>query len=203
MPRLTSLLLYSPVQRHPGCTFTYGLDCSLPSIEITLSSCKIGSAINNPVTYWDEILPGRQNVPPVSFPVKCFGFLPSTVQPCWARQSRNGPMGLSGNLPRQMKSLSIPRAPASGSRNRSVDPLSPHGTSQQCAGSLLCTFRASPMFRKHSFVAEISSERPSQRSVRSSPARNAAINILWAADLDTMAFTMPPLGAFVIFISLI
>ena len=132
---------------------------------------------------------------------------PLMVHPWASSCSFSGSMGLSGSLPSAANSLKPPIAAATGTIKRRVDPLSLQFILLIVSPSPVPLTSASSRFLSstsmQSFVAEMSWERPSALPSRDRPERPAAIISLWAADLEGIALTVPPVTGLVILQSII
>ena len=120
-------------------------------------------------------------------------------QPPRISSRSSGAMGRSGSRPRMWKRASMPSAAATGSRKRSVLPLSPQSASQEAAGVRMGSTRRpvpvasmlAPKAVRQRTVAEMSSE-PSPMRMSVGPSASAAqISARCASDFEGMAANVP------------
>ena len=89
----------------------------------------------------EEILPASRNTPPVSRPVQrtVSDVGRESAQPCASSSSQRGESGRAARRPCRRKVVSMPSAAATGSRKRSVEPLSPQSASALSGACADCT----------------------------------------------------------------
>ena len=147
------------------------------------------------------MFPGSVYAPGVSFPEQK-SFPPSVRNAIPPRTSsrKSGSSGRSGSRPSRRNTASAPSAPTAGSKNRSVDPLSPQGRTQRPSGAALigstcsapsCSAMFAPRARRHETVARMSAFSPSQRTVTASLPSAAQRSRRCACDLEAGIRTAP------------
>ena len=126
------------------------------------------------------------------------------VMPCAVSTASSGDSGRSGRRPSMRKVTSAPSAPTTGSRKRSVEPLSPQKRSA-CAGisPAMGTMRnvpapssvmSAPSARRQRAVAAMSAETPSHRSATGCAPSAAQMSRRCACDLEAGMRTLPVRG---------
>ena len=129
----SDLSIFIPDRRRASSVIpTYDALVSSPTTFILLSASSNGSAKSRPVKYCEEISPGNEYSPGVSLPRHTRGrwaslLSSSSSTPCSFRASKSVSIGRRGSLPFPVSVASAPNAAATGSRKRSVEPLSPQG----------------------------------------------------------------------------
>ena len=181
----------------------YPADSVFPVTRSRLSPGSRGRANSSPEIYWEEMLPGISYSPGRSLPEK-ISRSPSFRRriPCFSSRSPRGCSGRSGSRPSIRNSPRSPSAPHTGSRNRSVDPLSPQGsTASPSAVRIGRTLMPSsprvislPMARRQAMVASMSREIPRHFSTVSRPPAAAQISSRCARDLDAGTAARPVRG---------
>ena len=165
-----------------------------------------GRAIKRAEIYCDDTSPGSFHPPPTRRPEQRRSSPSDSIVMPWRRSSASkGASGRAARRPRRRKRTEAPSTPATGSRKRSVEPLSPQGSSSSPAGisRIGRTRMRSPVIEKEapravrqSAVAAISRETPSQRISQSVCPSAAQMRRRWAWDLEAgmrmLPLRMPP-----------
>ena len=170
-------------------------------MESVLSPARRGSAKSSAEIYCEEMFPGSVYAPGASLPAqKSFSPSERNAMPPRTSSLNSGSSGRSGKRPSRRNTAFAPSAPTTGSRKRSVDPLSPQGRTQRPPGvSLIGSTRSAPLSsvifapsaRRHAIVARMSVFRPSQRTVTGFFPSAAQMSRRCACDLEAGICTAP------------
>ena len=151
--------------------------------------------------YCEEMFPGSVYSPGASFPEqKSFPPSDRNIMPPRTSSLKSGSSGRSGSRPSRRNTTFAPSAPTTGSKKRSVDPLSPQGRMQRPSGTVLtgsthsapsCSAMFAPRARRHAAVARMSAFSPSQRTVTGALPSAAQMSRRCACDLEAGMRTAP------------
>ena len=190
----------------------YGRLSISPVTAIWVSPSSKGAASNSPEMYCELTFPGSSKRPARMRPEVRRGspVAPWNVQPAAMSSSVSGAMGRSPSRGEPTKVASAPRAQATGSMKRSVEPDSPQSrvaparARKMPCSRLLSTGWISkppsmgsilaPIAVRQRMVASISAHVVSQATRVTPFARAAAMMMRCAIDLDEMAGTVPERG---------